>query len=151
MGDWPYTIEAQAGFKAFFDYWLKGEKNGIMDEPPVRMMVRSGWGGYYWQDEDEWPIARTQYTRYYLDAAPSSWKGDGKRNDFMKLSSQAPSAENKTTYAADPDIGEEKIPPGSHFIIREGGDPGWSHGVSFVTEPLSEDVLLAGYLKLGKV
>ena len=89
-----YSKEAIADHMAFFDYWLKGKDNGVMDEPPVKMMVRTGEGGYFWQTEDEWPIARTQYTKYYLDATPSDWEGDGKRNDFMKLSKTAPHRRN---------------------------------------------------------
>ncbi len=68
---WMFAPEFLREQMAFFDYWLKGIDNGIVDQPPVRMMIRTGWGGYYWQDEQEWPIARTQYTKYYLDAEPS--------------------------------------------------------------------------------
>ncbi len=119
---------------AFFDYWLKGIDNGIMDGPAVDMMVRTGWRGYYWQDEDEWPIARTQYTKYYLDASPSSWAGDGKRNDFFKLDKNPPKEEKSATYDAG---------------VEWENDNNWRHGVSFVTEPFAEDTLLAGYMKMG--
>ena len=30
-------------------------------------------------------IARTEYPRWYFDARPSDWVGDGKRADFMRL------------------------------------------------------------------
>src|SRR4030043_282414 len=96
-------------------------------------MVRTGWSGYYWQFEKEWPIARTRYTKYYLDAAPSIWKGDGKRNDFMKLLTFVPAQDLSTSYSAD---------------VKWGVDRCWSYGVSFVTEPLPEDVMIAGYIKL---
>jgi predicted acyl esterase len=130
---WPYTKEAVSEYKAFFDYWLKGIDNGIMDGPPVKMMVRTGNGGYYWQNENEWPIGRTRYTRYYLDATPANWKGDGKRNDFMQISTSQPAKVMSRTYSAEVNIGV---------------DPRWAHGVSFITEPLPEDVVIAGYSKL---
>jgi predicted acyl esterase len=151
MGGWPYSKEALAECKAFYDYWLRGVDNGVMDGPPVKMMVRSGWGSYFWQDENEWPIARTKYTRYYLDAAPSMWQGDGKRHDFLKLSTGVPVEKMSTTYPADPDIGVEpgSPPGGGHFLPkRVGGAPAWSYGVSFVTDPMPENALIAGYLKL---
>jgi len=54
----------------FFDHWLKGKDTGIMDEPPVKLLIRTGGGGpYEFRHENEWPIARTQWTRYYLDLA----------------------------------------------------------------------------------
>jgi predicted acyl esterase len=130
---WAWAKEWLEGHMAFFDYWLKGIDNGIMKEPPVRMMVRTGRGGYYWQYENEWPIARTRCTKYYLDAAPSAWGGDGKRNDFMKLHQTVPGEERSSTYSAD---------------VAWSADSAWKYGVSFVTDPLPEDTVIAGYLKL---
>ena len=52
----------------FFDHWLKDDKNGIMDEPPVKVFVRNGEG---FRDEHEWPLARTQYTPLYLGPGPT--------------------------------------------------------------------------------
>jgi hypothetical protein len=103
-----------------------------MKEPPVRMMVRSGWTGYYWQYENEWPIARTNYTKFYLDAIPSSFSGNEKRKEYLRLGPDVPASEAKTTYSAD---------------AKFGVDAPWSYGVSFVTEPLKEDTLIAGYIK----
>ncbi len=134
IAGWMYSKEALAGHLAFFDHWLKGKQNGVTNEPKVRMMVRTGGGGWFWQSENEWPVARTKYEKYYLDATPSAWSGDGKRNDFLKLSTTAPAAEVARTYSAD---------------VKVGVDPCWASGASFVTEPLTEDTLLAGYIKLG--
>lgn len=47
----------------WYDYWAKGIDNGIMDEPPIKMFVM---GINKWKFEDEWPLARTQWTRFYL-------------------------------------------------------------------------------------
>ena len=59
----------------WFDYWLKGIDNGIMDEPPIRIFVM---GANVWRDEHEWPLARTQFTNFYLhsqgNAQFSSWR-----------------------------------------------------------------------------
>jgi uncharacterized protein len=98
----------------------------------VKMMVRTGWTGYYWQNENEWPIARTKYEKFYLDATPSSSPGDGKRKEFLRLGNGLPGSEAKTTYSAD---------------VKFQVDPPWSYGVSFVTEPFKEDTLIAGYMK----
>jgi putative CocE/NonD family hydrolase len=130
---WAYAPQFLEKHMAFFDYWLKGIDNGIMNEAPINMMVRTGWGGYYWQDEHEWPLARTKYTKLYLDASPSDWAGDGKRNDFFKLGPAIPRAEQSRTYNAGVEWNPETC---------------WQHGISFVTEPMAEDTLLAGYMKL---
>ena len=60
----------------FYDYWLKGEDNGVGDEKPVRIFVM---GENVWRDEDEWPLARAEATRYYLhsDGKANTLSGDG--------------------------------------------------------------------------
>ena len=52
--------------KRFFDYWLKGEKNGWDQEPKVRLQVRHPGEKFVERHENEWPIARTQWTNFYL-------------------------------------------------------------------------------------
>ena len=60
----------------WFDYWLKGIDNGIMQEPPVKIFVM---GDNVWRDENEWPLERAQPTRYYLQSngKANSLRGDG--------------------------------------------------------------------------
>ena len=54
----------------FLDYWLKGIDNGVMDEPPVKLAIRHGADKIEWRHEHEWPLARTQWTKFYFDLAP---------------------------------------------------------------------------------
>ncbi|MCD6518835.1 MAG: CocE/NonD family hydrolase [Anaerolineae bacterium] len=79
----------------WFDYWLKGVDNGIMDEPPVRIFVM---GQNRWRTENEWPLARTAYTPYYLHSGgkANSLKGDG------VLSLEEPGDEPVDQFSYDP-------------------------------------------------
>ena len=63
----------------WFEWSLKDQANGLADQAPVRIFVMGGGDGYRtgggrlfhggtWRDEAEWPLARTQYTPYYLHA-----------------------------------------------------------------------------------
>ena len=136
---------------AFFDYWLKGIKNNIMETPRVRLSMRTGNGGYYTLNENDWPIARTQYTRLYLDASPSNWQGDGRRHDFLRMSASKPAAEKHSTYSAEVLTGS-MFPPVTEDLrrrIQHNVTACWASGVSFVTDPLQEDMVLGGYFKLG--
>ena len=47
----------------WFEYWLGGKDNGILDEAPVRIFVM---GDNAWRDEQEWPLERARPTNYYL-------------------------------------------------------------------------------------
>jgi putative CocE/NonD family hydrolase len=80
----------------WFDYWLKGINNGIVDEPPIRMFIM---GENVWRYENEWPLARTQYTKYYFhsNGRANSMYGDG------VLNTKAPETpELAETYVYDP-------------------------------------------------
>jgi len=47
----------------WYDYWLKGIDTGIMDEPPIKIFVM---GVNKYRYENEWPLARTKWTKFYL-------------------------------------------------------------------------------------
>ena len=57
------SVDLEGTHFRWFDYWLKGVDNGIMDEPAVRIFVM---GDNIWRDEQEWPLARAQSAIYYL-------------------------------------------------------------------------------------
>jgi hypothetical protein len=53
----------------FFDYFLKGIQNGWEKTPPVTLNVRHPGEKFVLRHEQEWPLARTQWTKLYLDPA----------------------------------------------------------------------------------
>jgi uncharacterized protein len=53
--------------KRFFDYYLKGIANGWDKQPRVQLNVRHPGEKFVLRHESEWPLARTQWTRFYLD------------------------------------------------------------------------------------
>jgi putative CocE/NonD family hydrolase len=58
----PY-VEYHDEMVRWHDYWLKGVDTGIMDEPPIKLFVM---GINKWRFEREWPLARTEWTPFYL-------------------------------------------------------------------------------------
>ena len=89
-------VDLQRVYLRWFDYWLKGIDNGVLADPPVRIFVM---GENYWRDEQEWPLARTEYTNYYLASGgrANSLRGDG------SLSTRAASGAELDRYVYDPD------------------------------------------------
>ena len=63
-----YTDYGVALQKRFFDHFLKGEDNGWEKTAPISMLVRQV-DGFVQRSEQEWPLARTLWTRSYLDAS----------------------------------------------------------------------------------
>lgn len=62
-----YTDYGVSLQKRFFGHFLKGEDNGWRDEPRVRLQVRHP-DGFSERCEDDWPIPRTVWSRYFLTA-----------------------------------------------------------------------------------
>lgn len=60
--DLDYGAEAQR----WFDYWLKGIDNGIMDEPPIHYYVMGIPKKEAWQTSDQWPLEKLKLTRFYF-------------------------------------------------------------------------------------
>ena len=60
----------------WYDYWLNGVDNGILSEPPVKIFVM---GDDVWRDEEDWPLARAQDTKFFLHSGgkANSRHGDG--------------------------------------------------------------------------
>jgi hypothetical protein len=87
---WPvyYTDYANALQKRFFGYFLKGEQNGWDRQPRVQLQIRHPGDRFVQRAENEWPLARTQWTRFYLD--PTS----------RALTVDPPSAETTIDYEA---------------------------------------------------
>jgi hypothetical protein len=65
----PYGYDIQ---RRFFDHFLKGIDNGWDREPPVHLNIRRPGERFELRKEFEWPLARTQWTPYYLGTAPAS-------------------------------------------------------------------------------
>ncbi len=113
MGPWPHAVNSKSklgdvdfGPSAiidinqtmlrWFDAWLKGIDNGVKSEAQVRIFVM---GSNQWVDEQEWPMTRTRYTKFYLHGSgrANSVYGDG------KLSTDKPQSEKSDQYTYDPD------------------------------------------------
>ena len=61
-----YGLDLQ---KRFFDHFLKGLDNGWEQTSPVTLNVRHPGEKFVRRSEQEWPLARTQWTKFYLDPA----------------------------------------------------------------------------------
>jgi putative CocE/NonD family hydrolase len=79
---------------AFFDHTLKGADNGFDETPPVRVFVI---GDNAWRYEQEWPLARTQYTPYYFHSEGKAHSGGG-----GSLEPTPPASQPADSYEYDP-------------------------------------------------
>jgi hypothetical protein len=66
-----YTDYGRELQRRFFDFFLRGVDTGWSGQPPVLLNVRRVDGTFTARAEQEWPLARTQWTTLYLDAGRS--------------------------------------------------------------------------------
>jgi putative CocE/NonD family hydrolase len=86
--DIDYAAEAQR----WFDYWLKGINNGIMDEPPIHYYLQGAEKEQALQSTDVWPLENQAMTRYYFGPGDTSKKvsvNDGALDPSPPTDSQA--------------------------------------------------------------
>lgn len=72
--------------KRFFGYFLKGEDNGWDKQPRVSLAVRHPGETFELRAENEWPLARTRWTKYFL------------QTEDLRLSTQASATETSLSY-----------------------------------------------------
>ncbi|MDX1477154.1 MAG: CocE/NonD family hydrolase [Saprospiraceae bacterium] len=89
-------LDYDALIYGWFDFWLKGEDNGILDQTPrVQYYVM---GANEWKSSDTWPPEGAQMETFYLSSGGSanSLYGDG------KLTSQPPAENRPDRFTYDP-------------------------------------------------
>lgn len=91
----------------WYDHWLKGNDTGMLDEPPITILVK---GSNVVRDEHEWPLARTQWTKFYLQP------GGG-------LAETLPASEERPSFANDPLLPANKTSPGLDFSTAPFEEP----------------------------
>lgn len=93
IGPWPHGVpvnvasgdrffgprgfaDARALVVRWYDRWLRDIRNGIDEEPPVRLYVL---GQDAWRDAASWPLPGTAFTRFHLRGAgaANTRAGDG--------------------------------------------------------------------------
>ena len=79
----------------WFDYWLKGIDNGVMDAPPARLFLM---GANEWKSAQEWPPKEAQEVSWYLGngTGANTPNGDG------VLTLETPDSPNPDRYSYDP-------------------------------------------------
>lgn len=140
MGPWMHTMPDAAPFEAveyldevlrWYDHWLRGADNGIMDEPPVTFFVQ---GSGKWRNEEDWPVKHSERREYFLDSG-------------RKLSIQPPSDLQIIPHTGDPTVGVaaglwDPQALGVGLPLDQGEDEAGS--VVFTTDPLPEDLEIVG-------
>ena len=136
-----YSAEGRQDQIRFFDYWLKDIQNGVMDEPPVKLAIRKGGDKVEWRYEKEWPLARTQWTKFYFDLAQPSVQDVALSGTLVDAN---PAKMTASTYAATGLGSMGSTSAASAQVMGGGIKPGM--GIALVTPAFERDVEITGPL-----
>jgi putative CocE/NonD family hydrolase len=130
----------------WFDYWLKGINTGVAEEKPVKIFVM---GDNNWREEDAWPLARTQYTRFHLRSGgkANSLNGDG------TLDRNPPRSEQADSFVYDPN---DPVPTRGGSLLGPNPTGPWDQRsiearqdvLLYTSNPMAEDVEITGPLTM---
>ena len=136
-----YTEDGRRDQIRFFDYWLKGIDNGVMIEPPVKLAIRKGADAFEWRSEREWPLARTRWTKFYLDLSQAPEQRAGVTGT---LAAAKPARMESRSYAVSSLGTMGSTSAASSQVMGGGIKPGM--GTSLETPPLAADTEITGPL-----
>jgi len=134
-----YTEDGRRDQLRFFDYWLKDIDNGVMEEPPVKLAIRKGRDEIEWRNEHEWPLKRTQWTKFYFDLSKPP---ADKVENAGGLVSTNPSASASRTYPSTSMGSMGSTSAASSQVMGGGIKPGM--GIALETPPLLQDLEVTG-------
>jgi putative CocE/NonD family hydrolase len=133
----------------WFDFWLKGEENGILAKTPKVQYYTMGMNK--WQSSDVWPPKDAEMTSFYLSSNgnANSLYGDG------ILSNQKPIKENVDEFVYDPQ--NPVLSHGGNVCCTgnavKGGSFDQQHMEArndilvYTSEPLKEGVEVSGFIE----
>lgn len=135
----------------WYDYWLKGINNGIMNEPPIKLFVQ---GINQWRYEKEWPLAGIKWMKCYLrrwgwlSFAPELYQPEP--DSFLQQPLHLSNKRDSVKYISPPMPDDlEVIGPAALNLSAaiDQDDTNWIANLYDVAPTGSETKLCRGYLK----
>jgi putative CocE/NonD family hydrolase len=151
IGPWFHSeyqgLDYAAEHLRWYDYWLKGIKNGVMDEEPIHYWTIGAPAGQEWRAASQWPLPNERRTNCYFQAGPS--KTVQSANDGL-LTTEAPRGGNgRDDYVVDYST---TLGRGNRWANGYGGPkdypdlaPNDAKGLTYTSDPLAADTEVTGH------
>jgi putative CocE/NonD family hydrolase len=135
------AVDLPTLYLQWFDYWLKGIDNKILEEPLVQLYTINS---KKWLKAETYPLPQTRFTKLYLSSrtGANTLEGDGRLS--WKLPEESKEYDTYTYDPGDPT-------PAWQFRAAKGGKKGYEEITNrrqdilvFETEPFEESMTIAG-------
>jgi len=131
----------------WFDYWLKGIQNGIIDEPPVTYAIMDTRDDWDWRTAPSFPPPEAKDIEFYFSSGPIGSVDSVNDGGLLQT---APAEKGSDTYTVD-----YTATSGTKTRLHDttGGGPCFypdmtendRKGLTYTSEILKKDVIIAGY------
>jgi putative CocE/NonD family hydrolase len=153
-------LEATAEYLRWYDYWLRGVKNGLLDGPKIRYYVNNASAGHEWHSSDRWPLPNQAIKTYFLGgpAAPGNSKPDNGGDMHQEggtLGTEKPHGLNSADrYMVDYSVTTANLPTRFFWGIPDTKDPGLKpiemasvdeKSLAYTSAPLPGDSEITGF------
>ncbi len=147
VGEMDFGVEAEFDLNAFrlrwYDHWLKGIDNGVMDGPIVRVFLM---GENRWVDLKAWPPEEVAYTPLYF--REGTGRTEASLNNGTLAFAPPDAAERPDSFTCDP---EDPMPSlvGTQGFDYEPHDYRSLEGrmLTYTSAPLEQDLVVIGPVK----
>lgn len=138
--------DAVAEYINWYDYWLKGVKNGVLDGPRIRYYVIGAPAGQEWKSTNQWPLPNEQSRTYFL-------AGRTQGDVTLRMEKPGPSG-GKDDYVVDYTTSVADLPTRFFWGIPNAVNPGLvpiktatidAKSLTYTTVPLAQDSELTGF------
>lgn len=136
----------------WYDYWLKGAKNGVLDGPNIRYYVVGAPRGQEWQSAQQWPLPNEQSKTYFLASRSAT------SPDTNLLAEKPASSGGKDDYVVDYTSSAADLATRFFWGIPKTTNPGLvplktaaldAKSLTYTTPPLPRDSELTGFPKIS--
>jgi putative CocE/NonD family hydrolase len=141
-----FDLDFGAEAHRWFDYWLKGIDNGIMDEPPITYYTLGAPEKEAWQTSDRWPLSDRERARFYFAAGRSGSVGSANDGVLTRDAPTAPEAHDAYQVDYSRTSGENSrwgaVLSGSDYPNMRAND---EKALTYTTPLLENDVEITGH------
>jgi putative CocE/NonD family hydrolase len=127
IGPWAHpelgSLDLSTELLRWFDYWLKGMDNGIMNEAPINYYTMGNGKNSGWHSAWQWPLPNERRTIYYFDGTRSG-SLDSVNDGSLSLT-LSPSSAGVDEYHVD-------------YSTTSGKATRWAAGYDVMTQPYSQ-------------
>jgi putative CocE/NonD family hydrolase len=117
----------------WFDHWLKGIDNGIMDEPSINYVVIENSDKATWYSTDDWPLPKAEQTSFFFHSGPSG--SIQSVNDGVLSTKEPIGDKGHDTYTVDYSATSEE----DNMSTND------ARGLTYTSKPLENDITIIGH------